>query len=283
MISSKDSEKCLGSWKVYLGEPDFYVLCHPSLTSGHWFGGSVQVGTVSPAGQDSRLPVVLLLPLPRCLRALPSLVWALVVSLPSCGSHCLCSSSRHLPGPCLLLRTIPAAGPCSSYLLLPSHLLDAMASSGPCWDTWALPRAQASLALWRFQQAHHHWVLAVGAGAGWCHVMPTPGPTVGLPGSCRFQSFKEIPLSLCLCLTTTVNTLVFISTKSSNSTFSIFYGGRDPQKQKNPELTTITVRLGAPPWPPPPPLRPKTVFREGPEMGTLQQCSLRLTPLTSKA
>lgn len=87
-----------------------------------------------------------------------------------------------------------------------------------------------------------------------------------------------------MCLSTMINTFVFISAKSSNSTFSIFYGGRDPQKQKNPELTKITMRLGAPPWPPPPPpLRPKTVFREEPEMGTLQQCSLRLTPLTSKA
>lgn len=44
------------------------------------------------------------------------------------------------------------------------------------------------------------------------------------------------------------------------------------QKQKNPELTKLTVRLGAPPWPPPPPLRPKAVFKEVPEMGTLQQC-----------
>lgn len=171
--SSKDSGKCLGIWKVPLGDPDFYVLCHPSLTSGHWLRGSVQVGTVSP--QARTLGSLLSCSRP-CLDALvPSGHQA---SLPSCGSHCLCSSSRHLLGPCLLRRTIPVAGPCSSWLLLPSYMLDAMASSGPCRDPWALPRAQASLALWRFQPARRHWALAVGAGAGWRHVVLAPGPTV---------------------------------------------------------------------------------------------------------
>lgn len=88
--------KCLGIWKVPLEEPDFYVLCHPSLTSGHWLRGSVQVGTVSPAGQDSRLPVVLFPPLPRCPGALwppglPALLW--------------------IPLPLLLLMTSPRALP----------------------------------------------------------------------------------------------------------------------------------------------------------------------------
>ena len=79
--------------RYLLGEPDFYFLRHPSLTSPHWLRGSVQVGTVSPAGQDSRLPVVFSCP---CLDApMPS---GHQVSL-SCGSHCLCPSSRHFPGP----------------------------------------------------------------------------------------------------------------------------------------------------------------------------------------
>lgn len=151
MGSSKDSEKCLGSWRVSLGEPDVYVL-YRSLTSAHWFGGSVQVGTVSPAGQDSRLPVFLLLPLPRCPRALwppglPALLW---IPLPLL---LLTTSPRALPPPedhpsCWTLRQLSLAPftPAGCHGLLWALLGHLGTSQGPSLSgSVAFPASTPSL------------------------------------------------------------------------------------------------------------------------------------------
>lgn len=151
---------------------------------------SVQVGTASPAGRDSRLPV-LLQPSPGC----PRVIWPrglpahLRVPLPLLV---FTTSPRALPLP----ENLPAARPCSGWpprALVPS----AVASFGAhCWHSWAHLRARASQALRRFQRAHPGWVPAAGAGAARCHLVLPLGPTVGPLGCCRFQGFREIPLSL---------------------------------------------------------------------------------------
>lgn len=156
---------------------------------------SVQVFTATPTGRASRLPLPLLQPLswmPPCHLAtrLTALLWVLLALPLLTKSSLVLSLPKNYHG-CWTVLHWPLGPITQAMLPLPPL--------GPAAGTsWVLHEAKALLASLALPVAKPGWVPAMGQVPTW--VYPC-APSWALQWDCldghRYQSFKEIPLSLC--------------------------------------------------------------------------------------